>query len=234
MGVIKVSATGEAFKVPDKITINFGFFFKENDYTTVLRKGTDSVKEFKNILKNIKINNVPYISEDIIKTDGFKITENYKEVAIDKKNEYGRYITEKVLDGFIYRQNLKIEFDYVIEYVEILLSEISDIDIFSKVDISFGIKDRESLSDEAMIDAVKKCRRKAELLADATKQKIEELKEISYDVPTNYHYANCAMMDSESFSESVKNKISLCDVLNPEPIRTTESVICIFKVEDNE
>lgn len=234
MGVIKVCAKGQSSIFPDKITINFSFCFKDKEYITVLKKGTDTIKDFKNILKNIKVNEKPYISDKNIITNGFTIKETYKEIVTDKKNEYGNYITKKEFDSFVYNQKLSIELDYVLEYLEILLNEISDIEIFSNINISFGIKDIESLKDEAMADAVSKCTRKANRLAEAIGKKIDEIKEITYDMPTDYiSYNKCSnAADARGYSETVKNKISLCDVLNPEPIIVTESIICIFKIKD--
>jgi uncharacterized protein YggE len=228
---IKLSTQGKAFAKPDKLILNYDFSIKRNTYDDVIMDGTTTIENFINYLTNIK---GKFLSKDNIHTNGFSIREVYKDIATGEKDGYGRDITKKEFDFYNYSQSVKVEMDYNLDFLSILVKDMSNKESYiPSFRVSFGLKDEEALKDLALEDAYRKCFRKAEILAKVSGRTLGECKEITHNIDFGNSMIYRCSMNSYEMEESFERKIDLSKVLNPENIEVTADIVCTFKAKDS-
>lgn len=235
MSILKVQAEGRYSCKPDIMKMVFHFYLKEKTYEETLKRGTLKVQEFIDYLLSKGFSSENY------KTLGLNIKENYISESTGKKDFYGRVITEKKLDGYVYSQDLTLESNLDLDLLKVLMTEISKMENYPMLNLYFDIKDKEYAKTEALKDAYNQCKKKAEMLSDISGKKIKDCIEINYNVDTdyrmgaNYGAMKCSINAEESLNticNSIDNNfVDYKKLINPENIITHDSIITIWELD---
>lgn len=224
MSILKVNATGKIEKKPDEMILTFRFSKTLKAYDEVVKEGTKIVNKFITFLNSKEIDKSKY------NTSGFNVREEYKYVERVGTNK-------RVLDGYTYSQVLEVKMDIDLNFLKTLMNEVSSMNDYPNLNVRFGLKNYEEAKKEALKEAFITCKEKANILAEISNKEIEDCIEINYGVKEDYvigaNAVNCEMaMFSKNSSRSMKeNSIDYENIINPDDITITESIITIWKLK---
>ena len=130
MKTIRITGIGTASISPNQIELNFHIKTLDPDYNNSLEKHDIKLNEFNSIIKELN-----FKKEDL-KTNYFNISPKYKSIR-GKDGEYKEFF-----EGYEVNQNLILTFDYDMNLLDKIISELSKSNIKPRFNINFTIKEK--------------------------------------------------------------------------------------------
>lgn len=223
---IVVEGTGIKEILPDLIKIRIEFKFLEKTYDKALEIGTNSVTEFiKKVLPKLDL------KKEDLRTTKFSI-----EHIIESD-----YRTEKEKDlGYQFEQISNIEFDYDKDKINTFMSETIKMTQIPEYDITFDIKDKESLNADALKLAFNECEQKAKLIAVASNLKLKKCQKTDFKPIENIRYMDISSriigngeLDCPAFLRKKEEKTftGFTDSFTPEKIKIMQTIYTLWIAE---
>lgn len=206
---ISVKGIGNVSLKPDEIIIDIDVVSKDYEYDETMKLATSSISELENAIEEVGFNKTD------LKTTRFNVTTSYKGYY-DKDNVY-----QKEFDGYICEQSLKLEFDLDMDLLEDVINSIANSNVNPKLNIRFSVKDKDAVNEKLLIEATNNARRKAEILAKASRISLGKLVSINYNMDnislysnTTYAIENKNLMTGQAYSPNiVPDDIKLSDTV---------------------
>ena len=224
---IVVEGTGVKEVLPDLVKIRIEFKFLEKTYDKSLEIGTSSVTEF--------INNV--LPKLDLKKEDLKTTKYSIEHVIEND-----YRTDKEKDlGYQFEQISNIEFDYDKDKINTFMSETLKMAQIPEYNISFDIKDKETLNAEALKIAFNESEKKAKLIATASNLNLKKCQKTDFKPIENIRYMDFSSsiiegnsdLDCPSFLRKKEEKTftGFTDSFTPEKIKIMQTIYTLWIAE---
>ena len=205
--LITVKGIGNINVKPDLIIINMELESHKYDYDQTMKLATDSVSKLEKAIEEAGFN------KKELKTTSFNIRTSYKSYY-DENNKY-----KDKFDGYICEQGLKLQFDLDMQVLSKVLTAIAKSRVEPRLNIIFSVKDKEKVNEELLINATENARRKAEVLAKASRVNLGKLLTINYSwsevgiySKTTYEMKNKSIVMENSYSPNIEpDDIELSD-----------------------
>lgn len=224
---IVVEGTGKKEVLPDLVKIRIEFKFLEKTYDKSLEVGTNSVSEFmKKVLPKLDL------KKEDLRTTKFNI-----EHVIESD-----YRSEKEKDlGYKFEQISNIEFDYDKDKINTFMSETLKMAQIPEYDISFDIKDKETINAEALKLAFSECEKKAKLIAVASNLNLKKCQKTDFKPIENIRYMDFSSsriegsgdLDCPAFLRKKEEKTftGFTDSFTPEKIKIIQTIYTLWIAE---
>lgn len=205
--LITVKGIGNINIKPDLIIINIELVSHKYDYEETMKLATDSVSKLEKAIEEAGFN------KKELKTTSFNIRTSYKSYYDENKNYKNKF------DGYICEQGLKLQFDLDMQVLSKVLTAITKSGVEPRLNIRFSVKDKEKVNEELLINATENARRKAEVLAKASKVNLGKLLTINYNwsevgiySKTTYEMENKSLVMEEAYAPNIEpDDIELSD-----------------------
>ena len=205
--LITVKGIGNVNIKPDLIIINMELVSHKYDYEETMKLATDSVSKLEKAIEEAGFN------KKELKTTSFNIRTSYKSYYDENKNYKNKF------DGYICEQGLKLQFDLDMQVLSKVLTAITKSGVEPRLNIRFSVKDKEKVNEELLINATENARRKAEVLAKASKVNLGKLVTINYNwsevgiySKTTYEMENKSLVMEEAYAPNIEpDDIELSD-----------------------
>ena len=219
---IMVKGTGTRYYKADEVGIILNFRTNTDSYETALEKGTKDVQIFiEEILDQMNF------SKEDMKTRSFRVYE-------DKRYDYKHNVEKSY--GFVYEQMAKLKFDYDINVVAEFMDRVSKLSNPPKYTISFNVKDKKKIKEEALADAYNMAKEKAEAIAKAAGKNLKECIKTDFRPFEEKVYSNSSL-DGEMFAERRRGAAgpemasaerTIKTIFTPEDIEISETLYCLW------
>lgn len=213
---ITVKGTGNVSVKPDQIEVSLTLQSVDPEYDRAMQKAADMLAALQSALKEVGF------EEDNLKTTNFDVHTEY-EGYHDKDGNYQRKFT-----GYACVQNMSLEFPFDTELLSRTLSAVSRSVANPELNISFNVKDPESVREELLRNAAENARRKAEILADASGVKLGEL------LSVNYSWGEISVCSPMSFgveSNCMAKDSRVSMKFTPQNIDVSDSATFVWKID---
>lgn len=205
--LITVKGIGNVNVKPDLIIINMELVSHKYDYEETMKLATDSVSKLEKAIEEAGFN------KKELKTTSFNIRTSYKSYYDENKNYKNKF------DGYICEQGLKLQFDLDMQVLSKVLTAITKSGVEPRLNIRFSVKDKDKVNEELLINATENARRKAEVLAKASKVNLGKLLTINYNwsevgiySKTTYEMENKSLVMEEAYAPNIEpDDIELSD-----------------------
>ena len=205
--LITVKGIGNVNVKPDLIIINMELVSHKYDYEETMKLATDSVSKLEKAIEEGGFN------KKELKTTSFNIRTSYKSYYDENKNYKNKF------DGYICEQGLKLQFDLDMQVLSKVLTAITKSEVEPRLNIRFSVKDKDKVNEELLINATENARRKAEVLAKASKVNLGKLVTINYNwsevgiySKTTYEMENKSLVMEEAYAPNIEpDDIELSD-----------------------
>ncbi|WP_195245166.1 SIMPL domain-containing protein [Clostridium celatum] len=205
--LITVKGIGNVNVKPDLIIINMELVSHKYDYEETMKLATDSVSKLEKAIEEAGFN------KKELKTTSFNIRTSYKSYYDENKNYKNKF------DGYICEQGLKLQFDLDMQVLSKVLTAITKSGVEPRLNIRFSVKDKDKVNEELLINATENARRKAEVLAKASKVNLGKLVTINYNwsevgiySKTTYEMENKSLVMEEAYAPNIEpDDIELSD-----------------------
>ncbi len=215
---IIVQGKGDIRVKPDQIVMNISFQRKEKEYQEVLDRGVQQVEDF-----------VTYILEE----NGFtKEQMKTTSFTICEETRYDEIMRQQVFEGYCYRQQAVLTFDYDMKRLSKLMGEIAKLSNPPHYQISFGVKDERECRRKLLKDAHQDGYYQALNIAEAAGKKLLRCEKADFQpFTTNYtsvtsYSDNCRMLGKGLGSAEFS-----MDTFIPEDIHLSEVLYCLWIAE---
>ncbi len=166
---ITIKGVGKATVKPDYVIISLTIEAKEKKYADSVQAANTKIKNLNATLESAGL------EKESAKTVSYNVREDYQYIQ-DRKGQRQRQHT-----GYVCVHRLKIEFDYNTERLSKVLGMISRSFANPQLDVSFTIKDRETVEVELLRAAAVNAKRKAEALCTASGAGLGKLLTVNYN-----------------------------------------------------
>ncbi len=158
-----------------------------------------------------------------LKTTGFNVHSRYN----NERDKNGNY--KNVFAGFECIHQLKLEFDFDMKKLALVLSALSTSSTEPEITVKFTVKDKSAVCEELLRNAVCTAEQKAKLLASASGVTLGDIASIDYNwdeldfiSPTRYEASNdCFALKASARSIDIE----------PDDISVSDSVTIIWEIK---
>ena len=190
---------------------------------SLVEKNCDYEKGFSNFENNFSklqdaIITAGFEKKDL-KTTAFSVSTDYKNVK--KQNEYIR-----VLDGYIFRNELKIEFTFEAKKVNDVLKALHNSGVTTEIDISFTVQDKEAVVNKLLYAATQNAREKAKTLCDAMGVKLGKL------ITINYNWTDIDIYSNVRYECEMECVGSAMTDICPDDVSVSENAVFVWEITD--
>ena len=190
---------------------------------SLVEKNCDYEKGFSNFENNFSklqdaIITAGFEKKDL-KTTAFSVSTDYKNVK--KQNEYIR-----VLDGYIFRNELKIEFTFDAKKVNDVLKALHNSGVTTEIDISFTVQDKEAVVNKLLYAATQNAREKAKTLCDAMGVKLGKL------VTINYNWTEIDIYSTAKYERDSECLYAPFYDISPDDVSVNEDAVFVWEITD--
>lgn len=214
--LITVKGVGNINVKPDLIVITMDLVSHEYSYEDTMELATNSVYALEKAIEKVGFN------KKDLKTTRFDISTKYKSYY-DENNKY-----KSEFDGYECEQGLKLQFDLDMNMLSKVLTAITTSGVNPKVNIRFSVRDKQRVSEELLIDATENARRKAEILAKASKVSLGRLVSIDYNWSELNIYSN---IEYEMESKIVSEEKAYAPNIEPDDINLSDTVAFVWEIK---
>ncbi len=206
---IRVRGSAKIAGSPDLVVITFDLESRQHDYEECMALLNQKTEHLRRELQKVGL------KKESLKTLHFNINTNFE--WVNKKN---------VFRGYKASHDLKVDFPYDKEYLNQVLHILGQSESEASFNISFQIKDPEPLRQQAIAAAVKNCRQKAEILAEAAGVTLGDLFQIDYSWAEVRFESRMQVCEAPMLSESP----AAYDI-EPEDVDISDSVTAIWAIK---
>ena len=226
---IMVQGEGKKFYKPNQVDISINFFANDETYEKSLKKGTETVEEFINlVLKELKIN------REELKTRNFRIYQNIR---------YDYQTKTQVDNGFDYNQSATLKLDYSMNIISEFMDKVSKLVNPPKYNMTFTIKEQEIAKKEVLEEAYIKAKEKAEAIAKASGKSLKDCIKVDFRPFDEKVYSYSSLSDDDLMlgvdracgaapEKAMKTtKDVLQTIFTPEDVEIKETLYCLWVTE---
>lgn len=206
---IRVRGSAKVSAAPDWVVILFDIESRQYSYADCMAQLNEKTEHLRTELQKVGL------EKESLKTKQFNISTNFE--WINKQN---------IFKGYKADHHLSVEFTFDKEYLNKVLHVLSQTESRASFNIIFQIKDAEPFRQQALAEAVKNCRQKAEVLADAAGVKLGELQNIDYSWSEIHFEHKMQVCESEY---SLKESAAPFNI-EPEDVNISDSVTAIWTI----
>ena len=167
---ITVRGTGSVTASPDRVEINLNVEAKDRDYAAALE--TESARSDA-LLAAVREAGLP---DYALTTGQFNVRADYESVHDDAGNWRSEFA------GYVVTRSLRLVFPFSMDTLSAVLGNIGASEASPQLSIAFTLSDPEAVKKQALADAVRDAREKAEILASASGASLGNLLSIQYSV----------------------------------------------------
>ena len=211
MRLITVQGEGKVTQSPDTIELNVELVTLNKDYEKMMEEAISKLN-----LLYYHLTSIGFDKNDI-QTSDFTINAKYESVS----DNVGNYKNEFV--GYEARQNIVLEFPMDIAFLGEAIGAITRSVVKPNISIRFTIKDKQSVINDLLENAVEDAINKANILASASGVKLGEVQTIDYKRQDYRIYSDTQLMPNAMYS---MEKIDIV----PKDIELSEYVIMSFEI----
>lgn len=213
--LITVRGTANISVKPDLIIVSMDLVSHKYNYEDTMALATNSVVAIEKAIKSVGFN------EKELKTTSFNINTSYKSYY-DEDNKY-----KSKFDGYVCEQGLKLQFDLDMKVLSNVLVAIAESKVNPKLNIGFSVKDKDAVSEELLIKATENARKKAEVLAKASRVNLGKLVSIDYNWSELNIYSHTSY---EMESKSLVMEESYAPNIEPDDINVRDTVAFVWEI----
>ncbi len=225
---IMVQGEGKKFYKPNQVDISINFFANDETYEKSLKKGTETVEEFINlVLKELKIN------REELKTRNFRIYQNIR---------YDYQTKTQVDNGFDYNQSATLKLDYSMDVISEFMDKVSKLVNPPKYNMTFTIKEQEMAKKEVLEEAYIKAKEKAEAIAKASGKILKDCIKVDFRPFEEKVYSYSSLSDTDLMLKADRTgaipekamkttKDVLQTIFTPEDVEIRETLYCLWVTE---
>lgn len=214
---IMVIGKGNVKKKVDIVKIEFQFNHKGDNYEETLKKGTERVDKFVDIIKLSGFN-----SKDLI-TETLRVSEEKK---------YNDQTRTYELNGYNFCQIAYIKFDYDQSLLAKLLEGISKLEKGPEYKLYFEIKENDLLKEQVLDLAYKDALFQANLIAKSAGCKIKECRKVSFKPFDDQMFSNSILDTGTRLAKAYSSiQDNILNTFVPEDINVEKVVYCLFVAE---
>ena len=225
---IMVQGEGKKFYKPNQVDISINFFANDETYEKSLKKGTETVEEFINlVLKELKIN------REELKTRNFRIYQNIR---------YDYQTKTQVDNGFDYNQSARLKLDYSMDVISEFMDKVSKLVNPPKYNMTFTIKEQEMAKKEVLEEAYIKAKEKAEAIAKASGKILKDCIKVDFRPFEEKVYSYSSLSDTDLMLKADRTgaipekamkttKDVLQTIFTPEDVEIRETLYCLWVTE---
>lgn len=213
--LITVRGTANISVKPDLIIVSMDLVSHKYNYEDTMALATNSVVAIEKAIKSVGFN------EKELKTTSFNINTSYKSYY-DEDNKY-----KSKFDGYVCEQGLKLQFDLDMKVLSNVLVAIAESKVNPKLNIGFSVKDKDAVSEELLIKATENARKKAEVLAKASRVNLGKLVSIDYNWSELNIYSHTSY---EMESKSLVMEESYAPNIEPDDINVSDTVAFVWEI----
>lgn len=206
MRLITVQGEGRITASPDTIELNVELVSFNEDYEKMMKEAINKI----NIL-TYQLTSIGVDKKDI-KTSDFRINAKYESA----RDETGNYKNEFV--GYEAIQNIILEFPMNTEFLGEVIGAITRSVLKPNISINFTIKDKQSLINNVLKNAVDDAINKANILADASGVSLGAVQTIEYRKQEYRIYSDTVLRPTAMYSmekiDIVPKDIELAEYVN--------------------
>ena len=151
------------------------------------------------------------IPAEDIKNSDFRVSTHWK--TLYKKEDGSFYVHENVPDGYDFNAQISVVRDADAEEAKAIWKALSSCDDAVQFSLNYALKNEADLKSSLMADAVKEGRRRAEILAEASGEKISGIRSIDYGYDGGFGMRACYCESKVMFDEAPE--------FNPEDIEVS-------------
>ena len=211
MRLITVHGEGKVTQSPDTIELNVELVTVNEDYDKMIEEATNKLN-----LLYYHLTNIGFEKNDI-QTSNFIINSKYENVSDNNGNYKNKFV------GYEARQNIVLEFPLDTAFLGETIGAISRSVVKPNISIRFTIKDKRSLINELLENAVDDAIKKAKILTKASGVKLGDVQKIEYKSQDYRIYSETQLMPTSMYN--MKN----IDIV-PKDIEISETVIMSFDI----
>ena len=213
--LITVRGTANISVKPDLIIVSMDLVSHKYNYEDTMALATNSVVAIEKAIKSVGFN------EKELKTTSFNINTSYKSYY-DEDNKY-----KSKFDGYVCEQGLKLQFDLDMKVLSNVLVAIAESKVNPKLNIGFSVKDKDAVSEELLIKATENARKKAEVLAKASRVNLGKLVSIDYNWSELNIYSHTSY---EMESKSLVMEEAYAPNIEPDDINVRDTVAFVWEI----
>ena len=217
---LTVKGVGKASLSPDQTVIDITIESRDMDYNKTSDMQHEKTAELKNALTELGFD----ISK--LKTSNFNVTTNYENVQTDN----GRW--ERKFAGYIGTHHLSLKFGFDTEKLKWIISAITSCKNANPAfNISFDVKDKESVNDKLLELAVSDAMKKANVLSSAANVDLGAIMSISYN-NEDTNFVSPTAMHSTLYRGIDCGKEAAPDIsFEPESIQARAEVTVVWEIK---
>ncbi|MDE6725619.1 MAG: SIMPL domain-containing protein [Ruminiclostridium sp.] len=217
---LTVKGIGKISLSPDQTVIDITIESRDMDYNKTVDMQHEKTQELKNALTELGVD----ISK--LKTSNFNVNTNYENIQTDN----GRW--ERKFAGYIGTHHLSLKFGFDTEKLKWIISAVTSCKKANPIfNISFDVKDKESVNDKLLELAVSDAMKKAAVLSSAANVDLGGILSIDYD-NEDVNYASPTTMHSTLYRGMDCGKESAPDIsFEPESIQSRAEVTVVWEIK---
>ncbi len=204
---IRVRGSAEVSGAPDWVIISFSVSSKNYEYSKCMEQLSEQTESLREELRGVGL------ERDNLKTYQFNVDTDFERV----KERY-------VFKGYKASHKLRVEFSFEKDYLNQVLRVLSHTQSQASFRISFEVKDLEPLRQQAIAEAVKNSREKAQVLAEAAGVELGEIIQIDYSW-SEIHFESSLEIKEAAMSMSAPDYD-----FTPEDVDVSDSVTVIYSI----
>ncbi len=166
---ITVKGIGKVSAKPDYVVLSMSMESKNRDYDEAMSLAEQKIAQLNESLASVGF------EKDSVKTTDFIVSVNYKYHKDYNGNSYQEF------DGYVVKHKLKVSFDFSSERLSEALSAVAGCLSKPDLSVSFTVKDQTAIQGELLRSATANARSSAEILCQASGEKLGELLSINYN-----------------------------------------------------
>lgn len=218
---ICITGKGTVTVSPDTICMLLAVEETKESYEEALAVSVKANQEIKSVFVNLGFD------EKEIKTSSFHIIASYEDVRRQD-------MWQKIFKGYKYSQLLKVKFGLDHKLVGKILKGLSMCSVHPEFQLEYTVKDKETVKNKLLEDAVDNSKMKANVLASAAGLKLGEVKSIDYSWG-KIQISNKldGMIDYMALSEDdyFDDEESISYDVQPEDIIVTDNVTIMWELK---
>lgn len=206
----------------DVTVVRFDITGRAKDYGKAVQEMTDCTVRLKDAIERSGI------TRESLKTSNLCVSQAYskRKIGVD---EDGRDMYKEYPDGFVYDQELSLEFPNDNKKLADVLGRIMRMDITPRIRFSFRNSDMETLKNWALQEACRHAKEEAEAIVQSVGSKLGKLLSVDRNFSTYegiQDYTDCKMLASPIYDDGFSLDI------DPEDTSVEESVTMVWEIED--
>ncbi len=207
---IRVIGTGNASRKPDTIVIGFEMEAENRSYAKAMQLGSDQIQFIQDAAA------AAGFEKSELRTTSFSTEADFESVY-DEKKHY-----RSIFRGYICRHSLKLSFDFDLERLNRLLTEIGNCQSVPQFSIRFTVKNPKEVNEELLTTAANDAKERAEILCRASGVKLGALVNIDYSFGLADLFSRTIVEENSMSSQAMKSCSFRAD-FEPEDIRVSDN-----------